>query len=196
MPLAQFPGDIYVIDSMDKVRAAVATLRKSPIVGFDTETRPQFKRGRMHNVALVQLSTKTEAFLFRVNKIGMPAVLDELLADPSITKVGLSLPDDFAQLHRSFPDLKPQGFVDIQHEVKKYKIADLSLQKIYAILFGKKISKSQQLSNWEAERLEPAQQKYAAFDALACIHIYEHFAAGLFNPEACPHKVFPTPPAE
>ena len=196
MPIVQFPGPIYVIDSMLNVRAAIATLRKHKIVGFDTETRPSFKKGRMHSIALVQLSTKEEAFLFRVNKIGMPAALADLLSYEIIMKVGLSVHDDFNQLHRSFPGLKPQGFVDIQDEVKKYKIADISLQKVYAILFGKKISKSQQLTNWEAEQLDKGQCSYAAIDALACIHIHEHLAKGLFDPEQSPYKVYPEEEAE
>lgn len=188
MPLVTFPGKIFVIDSFNQVNAAITALRKSPVVGLDTETRPTFKRGVHHTMSLIQLSTKDVCFLFRTNKIGVPAALAKYLADASCLKVGLSLLDDFHSLHR-ISNVKPAGYVEIQKMVGKFHIADLSLQKIYAILFGRKISKAQQLSNWEAPVLTKAQRQYAAIDAWACIRIYEFLASGNFNPETSPFKV-------
>lgn len=188
LPLVTFPGKIYVIDSIDKVNAAVAVLRKSTIVGLDTETRPTFKRGEHHTMALMQLSTPSECFLFRINKIGVPVALAKYLADPECLKVGLSLHDDFNGLAHISP-VKPAGWVEIQDMVGRFKIADLSLQKIYAILFGQKISKGQRLTNWEAATLTPAQQAYAAIDAWACIRIYELLQSGKFVPEESAYRV-------
>lgn len=188
LPLVRFPGKIHVIDSIDKVNAAVAVLRKSPIVGLDTETRPTFKRGEHHTMALMQLSTETDCFLFRINKIGVPVALAKYLADRDCLKVGLSLHDDFNGLAR-ISLVKPAGWVEIQDMVGKFKIADLSLQKIYAILFGQKISKGQRLTNWEAAELTAAQQQYAAIDAWACIRIYQYLLSGQFRPEQSPYRV-------
>lgn len=188
MPVVSFDGQIVVIDTLSKVNAAVRTLRKYSLVGFDTETRPSFRRGVLHKMALIQISTTDICFLFRINKIGLPSKLLEYIEDASCHKVGLSLHDDWNVLHRRY-DAHPQGFIDIQSMVKQFNIADMGLQKIYAILFGKKISKSQQLTNWEADTLTEAQQRYAATDAWACIKIYEYLASNSFNYELSPYKI-------
>lgn len=177
-----FPGNIYVIDSMANVNQAVRVLRKYDIVGFDTETKPSFKKGRMHKVALLQLSTPNECFLFRLNKIGMPIRLQEYLEDENCLKVGLSVHDDFSSLRR-LVDINPAGFVDVQDLARQNHISDISLQKIYAILFNERISKGQQLSNWESDVLTDAQQRYAAIDAWTCIRIYNYLNSGTFVPE-------------
>ncbi len=194
MKLVRFPGEIYVIDSMMHVNAAVNVLRHASLVGFDTETRPSFKKGVHHKMALIQLSTATECFLFRINRIGVPAKLAEYLADASCHKVGLSVHDDFNGLSH-VSQCKPAGFDDIQNIVGNYGITDIGLQKIYAILFQQKISKGQQLSNWEADVLSPAQQQYAAIDAWACINIYNYLTSGNFHPEQSPYIV-PEVPVE
>ena len=186
MPLVTFPGQIHVIDAVSRVKSAVNALRTSHIVGFDTETRPCFRRGDRHNVALLQLSTETDAFLFRVNKTGIPTSLKEFLEDQDCIKIGLSTTDDFHQLTR-ICDIQPAGFIELQQLVKQYDIVDMGLQKIYAILFQKKISKGQQLTNWEAVQLTEAQQRYAAIDAWACLRIYNYLQTGAFIPEESPY---------
>lgn len=177
-----YKGAIHIIDSTAQARAAVAHLRKFKIVGFDTETRPSFKKGVLRNMALMQISTLEDCFLFRLNMIGIPDSLREFLEDAEISKVGLSLKDDFNVLHRSFDALSPNGFIELQNLVEEYEIVDKSLQKIYAVLFNKKISKGQRLSNWEASELSYAQQEYAAIDALSCLEIYNHLKSGEFKP--------------
>lgn len=142
------------------------------MVGIDTETRPSFVKGQTHKVALLQVSTREICFLFRLNMIGMPDSLVNFLENPAIIKVGLSLKDDFMALHKR-ADFSQQSFVELQEYVNAFGIQDKSLQKIYAILFGKKISKSQRLTNWEADVLSDAQKRYAATDAWACYNIYE-----------------------
>lgn len=186
MPRVNFAGRIHVIDAISQVKSAINALRTSSIVGFDTETRPCFHRGERHNVALLQLSTQNDAFLFRINKTGIPAPLKQFLEDSAIIKIGLSTTDDFNQLRRVC-DFTPTGFIELQTLVKKYNITDMSLQKIYAIIFQQKISKGQQLSNWEATQLTEAQQQYAAIDAWACLRIYNHLQAGAFIPQESPY---------
>lgn len=186
MPLVTFPGRIHIIDAISQVKGAVEALRTAQCVGFDTETKPCFKRGARHSVALLQLSTDDDAFLFRLNKTGIPLPLKQFLETPDVIKVGLSTTDDFHQLTR-LSDMTPAGFVELQQLVKQYSITDMSLQKIYAIVFQHKISKGQQLTNWEAEQLTDAQQRYAAIDAWACLRIYEYLQTGEFIPESSPY---------
>ena len=172
LPCIHFEGRIIVVFTERETDKAVDYLMQQPILGFDTETRPAFKKGQMHQVALLQVATHDTCFLFRLNKTGLTDSVVGLLEDKSITKVGLSLQDDMRALNqrRAF---EPGTYVELQKEVKDIGIEDNSLQKIYANLFGKKIAKGQQLSNWEADILSEAQQRYAATDAWACIKIHE-----------------------
>src|ERR1035437_2378820 len=142
MPVVIFEGKITLVDDLSKVYPAIQELRKSTVVGIDTETKPSFTRGTHHKVSLVQISTLDHCFLFRLNYIDFPAALAEFLSDKDITKIGLSLRDDLAGLNKRHT-FKPDGFIDIQTIAQSYGIMELSLQKIYAILFAKKISKSQ-----------------------------------------------------
>ena len=171
LPIAQFEGRIVVILTAGETEKAVRYLMEQPILGFDTETRPSFKRGHQHKVSLLQVATPDICFLFRLNHTGLTPSLIRLLEDESITKIGLSWHDDVNSLHK-LDNFKPGRFIDLQNMVHDLGIEDLSLQKIYANLFGQKISKRQQLSNWEADVLGDKQKLYAATDAWACIMIY------------------------
>jgi ribonuclease D len=173
LPVEKFSGRIQVIDREEELPNALNYLSSQPALGFDTETKPAFKRGQLNKVALLQLATEDVCYLFRLNRVGYPDGLESIMVNPDIRKIGLSLRDDFAAIHRRSVR-KPENFIDLQLFVDKFGIEDNSLQKIYAILFGKKISKSQRLSNWEAPLLTPAQQSYAAIDAWACLRIYNH----------------------
>ncbi len=175
LPRELFEGRIIVIFTEKEADKAVAYLMRQHLLGFDTETRPSFKKGHMHQVGLLQVSTHDTCFLFRLNQMGLPDSVVRLLEDHDITKVGLSLQDDFRLLKARRP-FRTGTFVELQKEVKDIGIEDNSLQKIYANLFHKKISKNQQLSNWESESLSEAQQRYAATDAWACIKIHEEVA--------------------
>lgn len=186
LPVVSFPGRTVLVDNAADLRSAVAWLSKQPMVGFDTETRPSFKKGCLHKPSLMQLSTAEECFLLRLNHTGMTQPLIDFLQNDAILKIGLSVNDDFRCLHRIAP-FEPQGFVELQDFVKKYDIADNSLQKIYAIIFNGRISKAQRLTNWEADHLTDAQQAYAALDAWACMKIYNYLLSGQFNPEHCPY---------
>jgi len=168
----EFNGRIFVIDTPDKAEQAVHYLLGFRNLGFDTETRPSFRKGNLNSVALIQLATDNRCYLFRLNRTGFSSSLIRLLSDANIRKIGLSLNDDFTSMSRRMK-FTPLGFVDLQKIVSEYNISDISLQKIYAILFRKRISKRQRLTNWEAEELSDAQQKYAALDAWACLKIYE-----------------------
>lgn len=171
LPVEVFEGKIVVVDKLEQVDAACEVLAKADVIGFDTETKPAFKKGVSHKVALLQLSTDDTCFLFRLNTIGMPDTVMDILNNKDIRIIGLSLKDDFAALRKIGP-FRPNNFIEIQALAKKYGIEDMSLQKIHAILFNKRITKGQRLSNWEIEELSDAQQMYAAIDAWACLKIY------------------------
>lgn len=188
MPVVTFPGKITVIDKIDEAVSALEYLSSQKTIGFDTETKPAFKKGQTNKVSLIQMSSADQCFLFRINKIGFIPQLKQLIEDESITKIGLSLKDDFLVLHRIW-QFTPAGFIDLQNMAKRFNIADGSLQKIYGILFSQRISKGQRLSNWEAEALSESQQMYASIDAWACLKIYNYLLSGNFNPEESPYQI-------
>ncbi len=172
LPIEQFCGNIYLIENEDESTKAVDYLLHKPLLGFDTETRPSFQKGKLNKVALLQVATNDQCFLFRLSHMqGLPNPILRLLQDCTVTKVGIGLKDDMMNLNKRAP-FTPGTFIELQHEVARIGIRDKSLQKIYANMFGKKIAKRQQLSNWEADTLSPAQQHYAAIDAWACVRIY------------------------
>ncbi len=178
LPVVSFPGRIIVILTPGETERAVRYLlsvgqnMKPQPLGIDTETRPSFKRGHQNMVSLLQVATPDTCFLFRLHHTGFTPALKAFLEDTTVEKVGLSLTDDMNSLHR-LGEFNPGRFTDLQKMVKEVGIEDMSLQKLYANLFGQKISKRQQLSNWDADILSDKQKMYAATDAWTCINIYE-----------------------
>lgn len=174
LPKVQFEGRIEIVRSELEAHKAVDYLLKQPVLGFDTETRPSFTRGKSYRVALLQVCGKDICFLFRLDMIGLSESVQRLLTDTTVTKVGLSWNDDIRSLRRRGEfDCAP--FVELQQMCRELGITDMSLQKLYANVFGKRISKTQQLSNWEVENYSEPQKRYAATDAWACLMLYEEF---------------------
>lgn len=167
-----FPGKIFVINSSSEAERAVDFLLTQPVLGLDTETRPSFEKGKQYKCSLLQVSSPTKCFLFRLNYIGMCPAIKRLLSDKTVIKVGLAWNNDLLSL-RHLGDFETGDFIDLQTVVREIGIEDQSLVKIYANLFGERISKTDRLSNWERDILKDSQKTYAAIDAWACIRIYE-----------------------
>ena len=172
MPVAAFEGEVVMVDKPEQVAEAVAYLRTQEVIGVDTEARPSFQRGIHYPTALVQIADRKRCFLFRLTHVGMPQELADFFANERICKVGLAFKDDINGLRRR-RNFQPANCVDIQSLVANYGILELGLQKIFAICFGRKISKTQQLTNWENTHLTPEQARYASTDAWATLLIYE-----------------------
>jgi len=196
LPKVEFPGRIVVVLSEPEANRAVDYLLSRDLLGVDTETRPSFRRGQQHHVALLQVSDENICFLFRLNLIGMPPSVIRLLEDTSVPKIGLSLHDDMIMLHRRMA-FTPGLFIDLQDMVGELGIEDLSLQKLYANIFGQKIMKRQQLSNWEIPVLTDKQKSYAATDAWTCIQLYKELRrlkeTGDYELVAVPNPAAPVP---
>lgn len=183
LEFASFPGKITVIDSVGaEFNRAIAYLRSQKVIGFDTETRPTFTPSQpRYDVSLLQLSGPDKAYLFRVNKIGMHRRLCNLLASDKVIKVGAAIHDDIRGLQK-LHDFKAAGFVDLQKIGCEWGIRDKAVKKMAAIILGFRISKTQQLSNWEAETLSESQCKYAATDAWVCREMYLKLLQSEKNP--------------
>lgn len=172
LPTVAFGGEIIVVDTPDKVDAACNYLLGQQVLGFDTESRPSFKKGVVNRISLLQLSTEDKCFLFRLCKVRLDKAILKILENKNITKIGLSVDGDMRELE-TLRKFRPKGFIDLQKIVGDYGIEDLSLIKIAAIVLGKRISKAQRLSNWESVQLTDAQKLYAATDAWICTEIYK-----------------------
>ena len=168
----EYTGKIIVIYTTAEAEKTVDFLLTQPLLGLDTETRPSFSKGRHFKCALLQVATPSQCFLFRMNQIGMCPAIARLMADTKVTKVGLAWNNDLLSL-RELGAFETGSFVDLQQLVREIGIEDQSLVKIYANLFGQRISKAERLSNWERDILKDSQKIYAAIDAWACIRIYE-----------------------
>ena len=172
LPRVVFEGRIVVVLTAAEAEKAVDYLLTQPILGVDTETRPSFRKGRVNQVALLQVATHDVCFLFRLNLIGMASAVIRLLEDTNVPKIGLSLHDDLMMLERR-GSFKRGNFIDLQQKVKEIGVEDMSLQKLFANFFGQRITKREQLSNWEIDILKDKQKVYAATDAWTCILLYE-----------------------
>ncbi|MFT3738044.1 MAG: 3'-5' exonuclease [Breznakibacter sp.] len=186
LPLRQFEGKITVVENPKHVPFVVEFLQKFAVIGFDTETKPAFRKGTSNKVALLQLSTNETAFLFRINKLGMHQGIIDLLQDPKITKVGVAVRDDLRALRRLKP-FDPQGFVELQSLAKQKGYQDASLKKLAAVVCEFRISKRQRLTNWESRELTPSQMAYAATDAWVSLQIFHRLVG---NGQVAEHIYF------
>jgi len=188
LPKVTFKGRIFVIHTAQEAEKAVDYLLTMPILGVDTETRPSFAKNRQYKCALLQVATHHNCFLFRLNYMQMAPAVVRLLEDTTVPKVGISWHDDLHALNR-LGSFEPGWFIDLQDHMKKIGIEDLSLQKIYANLFGERISKTERLSNWERDVLTSKQKEYAAIDAWACIRLFEELTRLLDTGDYVLHDV-------
>jgi len=186
--LSWFRGEIVLVDDITGFYDVLPRLLKAGILGFDTETKPSFRKGRKNNVSLIQLATENLACLIRINRIGIPPELAGILSDPGVLKAGVAVHDDIKYL-RKVNGFSPSGFFDLQKFVKDYGIESSGLKKLTAIILGFRISKRQQVTDWEAETLSEAQLIYAATDAWVCQKIYKKLINGNIAPIPEFHQV-------
>lgn len=173
LPLGYFEGEIVLVNSKDQIKEVAAELNRHSLLGFDTETRPSFRKGTQYYVSLLQLATEETAFLIRLNEIGMPAVIQEILEDPQIIKIGAAVLDDLRALRKVAVGFHPESFFDLNDELKKVGFQNIGVRNLAAMVLNMRISKSEQVSNWEAAELTEKQQLYAATDAWVCLEIYK-----------------------
>ena len=171
-PQMSFPGEIHVIETIEDYKKAITYLRNCTELGFDTETRPSFKKGLSYPLSLLQLCDDSHAFLFRIQMIGLPKELLSILSSKKIIKVGAAIHDDIIAL-KKIEKFKSTQFIDLQTMAKKLLIENFGLKKLTPLVLGFRISKRQQLSNWDSITLTEAQQSYAATDAWVSLLIYK-----------------------
>lgn len=173
LPLGQYEGPIHLIDKPHLVEDAVDYLENQSLLGFDTETKPSFRKGQFNQVSLLQLSTSSRAFLFRLQHIGFPPALQSLLEKENVIKVGAAVQDDLKALSKLTNSFSPQSFFDLNEELKKIGFQNVGVRNLCGMVLKIRISKAEQVSNWEANVLTEKQCRYAATDAWACLEIFQ-----------------------
>ncbi|MCC5938746.1 MAG: 3'-5' exonuclease domain-containing protein 2 [Lunatimonas sp.] len=186
LEIGAFDGEISLVEDREGLEELVEELYGQAYIGFDTETRPAFRKGVSYQVALLQLATREKAFLVRLNHMGLPKVVKQILENPRVVKVGAAVRDDLKALKKLDTSFNPEAFFDLNEELKKVGFLNVGVRNLSAMVLGIRISKSEQVSNWEADSLTDKQQLYAATDAWACLEIYirlrdQGYLDGLFN---------------
>lgn len=171
LPVGRYEGKITCIDNRASLFESLSDIKKQRILGFDTETKPSFRKGKRNSVALLQLATESHSWLIRLNRLGYVPELWALFTETRIKKTGIGIRDDLRELQQVHP-FEPAGFIELQTYVRDFGIEDASLVKITAQILRFRVSKSQRLTNWETPELSPEQQVYAATDAWVCYLIY------------------------
>jgi len=172
LPVQSFEGEIFFISDEKSLNEIIHYLQKNDVLGFDTETRPAFKKGIIYNVSLLQLATSDKAFLFKLDKLGLPNKLVQILENKNIVKVGVAVRDDLKAL-RKIRKFTPNAFIELQSFSDEFGIEDNGLKKLTANLLNFRISKGARLTNWSNEVYTEVQLKYAATDAWVSYLIYE-----------------------
>ncbi|EOZ99296.1 hypothetical protein A33Q_0674 [Indibacter alkaliphilus LW1] len=173
LPLGQFEGEIILVETEEQIHEAAQELNRHTLIGFDTETRPSFRKGVQYQVSLLQLSTAEVAFLFRLHQIGLPSSIKAILENPKIVKIGAAVLDDLRGLKKISIGFQPKSFFDLNAELKKVGFHNVGVRNLSAMVLDIRISKSEQVSNWEAPELTDKQKVYAATDAWVCLEVYK-----------------------
>lgn len=176
LPLRAYTGKVVLIQTAAELESAVKAIEQVDVLGFDTETRPSFKRGESYKVALVQLSTTDTVYLIQIQKTGLSESFAKILSDPTIIKAGVAIRDDIKGLQK-YRHFKAEGFVDLSLVAREKGIGVESVKKLTGLLLGFRISKSVQTSNWETSTLTEKQIEYAATDAWVCLEIHRKLLA-------------------
>lgn len=171
LPLKHYSGSIHVVDSDAKMRAAIRSLSREKVLGFDTETRPAFRKGESYPPSLLQLAAGDRVYIFQIGRINSHKQLTGILSDQNMLKAGIAVSDDIKKLNDVLP-LEPSGFIELAGMAAKVGIKNAGIRSLAALLFGFRISKQTQCSRWDAPTLAHAQIVYAATDAWICREIY------------------------
>ena len=190
LPLKRYTGSIHVIDSDAKMRAAVRALGREKVLGFDTETRPAFKKGESYPSSLLQLAAGDGVYIFQIGRINYHEPLAGILADRNVRKTGIGVSDDIKKLNDVLP-FEPSGFIELAGMAANAGIKNAGIRGLAALLFGFRISKQTQRSRWDAPTLAHAQIVYAATDAWICREIYFALLGILRHNPVPPHRGTP-----
>ncbi|MGH8678403.1 MAG: 3'-5' exonuclease, partial [Burkholderiales bacterium] len=171
LPIRRYEGEVCLVSEPKDLERAMTDIRQESVVGFDTETRPVFKKGESHLPCLVQVATARAVYLFQLSQLDFSTAIAELLAAPGIVKFGVALVDDLRQLKLLFA-FAEASVLDAGVVARRHGLRQTGLRNLAGIFLGFRIPKGNRTSNWAARRLSAAQVSYAATDAWACRELF------------------------
>jgi ribonuclease D len=174
LPIRRYEGEILLVETVQALERAAADIFQEESIGFDTETRPAFRKGESHPPALAQVATARAVYLFPLQRLDFSGTLGELLAEKAIVKAGVALAEDLRQLQSLFA-FEPAGVTDLGHAAKRHGLKQTGLRNLAGIFLGARITKGAKTTNWAARRLTTQQMTYAATDAWICRELYLKF---------------------
>jgi ribonuclease D len=172
LKILSFPGKIHLIHTDQELLTVASALESAPQLGFDTETRPAFKKGEVHPVALLQLATETDAYIIRLKHIRNFELIKFIFENPEVIKAGVAIRDDIKNLHKRF-QFAPHGFIELQTLAKTKNLQNFGLKSMTEEVLEGTITKGPKTTNWEAQELTNKQILYAATDAWIGLKLYQ-----------------------
>ena len=167
LPIRRYEGEVHLVAAPADLERAMQDIRKEAVVGFDTETRPAFRKGESYLPCLAQVATARAVYLFQLQQQDFSAPMAEMLAADGIVKAGVSLADDLRSLKKIF-SFDEKAIVDVGAVARRHGLKQTGVRNLAGIFLGLRIPKGTKTSNWAAPRLSPQQILYAATDAWAC----------------------------
>ena len=174
LPIRRYEGRVSLVETAQALAEAREDIRQERVIGFDTETRPSFRKGEVHLPALAQVATARAVYLFQLSRIEVFPALVELLAKPELVKTGVSLAYDLKQLKQLFP-FTVLNVVDLGVVARRRGLDQTGVRNLAGMFLGFRVPKGSRTSNWAAPQLSAAQILYAATDAWACRELYLRF---------------------
>jgi len=174
LPIRRYEGSIHLVAAPADLQRAMQDIGRESVVGFDTETRPAFKRGESYLPSLVQFATADAVYLLQVQQQDYSVAMREIFSSERIIKAGVSVADDLRNLKRLF-EFEARAVVDLGTVAKRHGLKQTGVRNLAGIFLGTRIPKGAKTSNWAARRLTPQQIAYAATDAWACRELYLRF---------------------
>ena len=171
MPLYHYEGRVHLVRTPEELASVMPLLERERVIGFDTETRPSFRKGCVNAPSLVQLATEEAVILVQLSWLPLSEGLAALLSDPLHVKTDVDIGDDMRELSKLHP-FTPAGLADVGAVARAQHIPSQGLRTLAANLFGLRISKGPQCSNWSVKVLSQRQILYAATDAWISRAIY------------------------
>jgi ribonuclease D len=174
LPIGRYEGDVCLVATAQELELARVDLLQESVIGFDTETRPAFRKGESYLPCLAQIATARRVYLFQLSRTEVFNVLTEVLATDRTAKTGVGLANDLRMLQHVFP-FAEKNVVDLGIVARRNGLGQTGVRNLAGILLGMRIPKGAKTTNWSAPRLTAAQIAYAATDAWICREIYLRF---------------------
>jgi ribonuclease D len=174
LPILRYAGPIHVVETNADLQHALHDIGRERVVGLDTETRPTFRKGKLHAPSLAQLATSRAVYLFQLSGLDCSHALAAVLGNPLVTKAGISLAYDLSELKKLFP-FEPVNVVDLGEVAKRRGMKQTGVRNLAGLFLNGRITKGAQTSNWAQPNLTAKQILYAATDAWVCRELYLRF---------------------